>query len=184
MISNMLAIIAVIGFDIWFMWVWTIVATTVLLILAGRMSKIQVFNDGIVIDDFMYPAYIPNDAIQSIKLVYNMPGVGMRINGYGGLKTWKGFYRIRDIRRGVLYVENHFKGPFIEIKTANDMYYINFKNADQTQQLYDEMNSTIKLVDESRLIDLPKLSQKRSIVVVVVFILVLIIPIILIPMLI
>ena len=147
------------------------------------MSKLQIFSDGILIDDFMYPAFIPNDAIKSINLVYKMPGVAMRINGYGGLRTWKGFYRLKDIRRGVLYVENHFKGPFIEIKTANDVYYINFKNAEQTQQLYDEMNSTLKLVDESRVIDLPKLSQKRSIVIVVVFVLVLMIPILLLPLL-
>ncbi|MBO4573744.1 MAG: hypothetical protein J5708_00260, partial [Bacteroidales bacterium] len=163
--------------------VWTFVITAILLILEGKMAKIQVFSDGILIDDFMYPAFIPNDAIKSIRLVYKMPGVGMRINGYGGLKTWKGFYRIKDIRRCILYVEDHNKGPFVEIKTTNDLFYINFKNAEQTQQLYDNMNSTLKLVDESRMIDLPKLSQKRSIVVVVVFVLVLMIPITLIPML-
>lgn len=167
----------------WFIWVWTFAITAVLLVLAGKMSKIQVFSDGVLIDDFMYPAFIPNDAIKSINLVYKMPGVAMRINGYGGLRTWKGFYRLKDIRRGVLYVENHFKGPFIEIKTANDVYYINFKNVEQTQQLYDEMSSTLKLVDESRLNDLPKLSQKRSIVIVVVFVLVLMIPILLLPLL-
>ena len=167
----------------WFIWVWTFAITAVLLVLVGKMAKIQVFSDGILIDDLMYPAFIPNDAIKSIRLVYKMPGVGMRINGYGGLKTWKGFYRIKDIRRGVLYVENHNKGPFIEIQTTYDMYYINFKNAEQTQQLFDDMNSTLKLVDESRVIDLPKLSQKRSIVVVVVFTLVLMIPILLLPML-
>ena len=167
----------------WFTWVWTFAITAVLLVLAGKMAKIQLFSDGILIDDFMYPAFIPSNAIQSIKLVYKMPGIGARINGYGGLKTWKGFYRIQGIRRGVLYVENHFKGPFVEIKTTYDMYYINFKNAELTQQLYDEMNSTLKLVDESRVIDLPKLSQKRSIVIVVVFVLVLTIPILLLPML-
>ena len=168
----------------WFTWAWTFIATAVLLVLVGRMSKIQVFNDGILIDDLMYPAFIPNDAIKSIRLVYKMPGVVMRVNGYGGLKTWKGFYRIKDIKRAVLYLENHYKGPFVEIQTTYDMYYINLKNAEQTQQLYDEMTSTLKLVDESRVIDLPKLSQKRSIVVVVVFVLVLMIPITLIPMLI
>ena len=163
--------------------VWTFAITAILLILEGKMAKIQVFSDGILIDDFMYPAFIPNDAIKSIRLVYKMPGVVMRVNGYGGLKTWKGFYRIKDIKRAVLYLENHYKGPFVEIQTTYDMYYINFKNAEQTTQLYNEMNSTVKLVDESRVIDLPKLSQKRSIVVVVVFILVLMIPILLLPML-
>ena len=167
----------------WFIWVWTIIITAVLLILAGRMSKIQIFSDGILIDDFMYPAFIPNDAIESINLVYKMPGIGMRINGYGGLKTWKGFYKMKGFKRAVMYLENHYKSPFIETKTSGDVYYINLKNAEQTQQLYDEMNSTLKLVDESRVIDLPKLSQKRSIMIVVVFVLVLMIPILLLPLL-
>ena len=168
----------------WFIWVWTIVTTAVLLILEGKMAKIQVFNDGILINDFMYPSFIPNDAIKSIKLVYKAPNVTMRSNGYGGIKMWKGIYRLREFkRRAVLYLENHFKGPFVEIQTTTDSFYINLKNAEQTQQLYDEMNSMLKLVDESRVIDLPKLSQKRSIVVVVVFILVLMIPILLLPML-
>ena len=169
----------------WFIWVWTIITTAVLLILEGKMAKIQVFNDGILINDFMYPSFIPNDAIKSIKLVYKAPNVTMRSNGYGGIKMWKGIYRLREFkRRAVLYLENHNKGPFVEIQTTNDMYYINYKNAEQTLQLYDEMNSTLKLVDESRLVDLPKFSQKRRIVVVVVFILVLMVPVLLIPMLI
>ena len=165
--------------------VWTFVITAVLLILEGKMAKIQVFSDGILIDDFMYPAFIPNDAIKLIRLVYKSPSVTMRSNGYGGIRTWKGFYRLKEFKkRAVLYLENHYKGPFVEIQTTNDLFYINFKNAEQTTQLYNEMNSTVKLVDESRVVDLPKLSQKRSIVVVVVFVLVLMIPITLIPMLI
>ena len=168
----------------WFIWVWTIVTTAVLLILEGKMAKIQVFSDGILIDDFMYPAFIPNDAIKSIRLVYKSPSVMMRSNGYGGIKMWKGFYRLKEFKkRAVLYLENHYNGPFVEIQTTNDLFYINFKNAEQTTQLYNEINSTVKLVDESRVIDLPKLSQKRSIVVVVVFTLVLMIPILLLPML-
>ena len=164
--------------------VWTFAITAVLLVLAGKMSKIQVFSDGILIDDFMYPAFIPNDAIKLIRLVYKSPRVTMRSNGYGGIRTWKGFYRLKEFKkRTVLYLENHYKGPFVEIQTTNDLFYINFKNAEQTTQLYNEMNSTVKLVDESRVIDLPKLSQKRSIVVVVVFILVLMIPILLLPIL-
>lgn len=167
----------------WFTWVWIIVTTAVLLVLAGKASKIQLFNDGILIDDFMYPAFIPNDAIKSIDLICHI-SVVMRINGYGGLKTWKGFYKMKGLKRAVLYLENHNKGPFIEIKTTGDVYYINCKNAEQTTQLYNDMKSTVKLVDESRLVVIPKLSQKRSIVVVVVFTLVLLIPILLIPMLI
>ena len=164
--------------------VWTFVITAILLILEGKMAKIQVFSDGILIDDFMYPAFIPNDAIKSIRLVYKSPSVTMRSNGYGGIRTWKGFYRLKELKkRAVLYLENHYKGPFVEIQTTNDLFYINFKNAEQTTQLYNEMNSTVKLVDESRVIDLPKLSQKRSIVVVVVFTLVLMIPILLLPIL-
>lgn len=113
-----------------------------------------------------------------------MPKVTMRSNGYGGAFMWKGFFRIKDYRkRAVLYLENHYKAPFIEVQTTHDLYFINCKSPEQTTQLFEEMNSTVKLVDESRLIDMKTASQKRSIVIVVAFIAILLIPSVIIPLL-
>lgn len=184
MISNMLEITVGAGFGIWFSMILTIASIIAFTILVCRKPIIQIFTDGIFIKDFLYPSMIPNDSIKSIKMVHIMPKVTMRSNGYGGAFMWKGFFRIKDYRkRAVLYLENHYKAPFIEVQTTHDLYFINCKRPEQTTQLFDEMNSTIKLVDESRLIGMKTASQKRSIVIVVAFIAILLIPSVIIPLL-
>ena len=184
MISNMLAISVGLGLELGFSMILTIACIIAFTILVSKKPIIQIFHDGIYVKDFLYPSMIPNDSIKSIKLVYGMPKVTMRSNGYGGAFMWKGFFRIKDYRkRAVLYLENHYKAPFIEVQTTQDVYFINCKQAEMTIRLFDEMNSTIKLVDESRLFDLKTASQKRSIVIVVVFVAVLLIPSVIIPLL-
>lgn len=184
MVLSMLAVSVGMGLELGFSMILTIACVIAFTILVSKKPIIQLFPDGIYIKDFMYPSMIPNDSIKSIKLVYVMPKVTMRSNGYGGAFMWKGFFRIKDYRkRAVLYLENHYKAPFIEIQTTQDLYFINCKSPEQTTQLFDEMNATVKLVDESRLVDMKTASQKRSIVVVVVFIAVLLIPSVIIPLL-
>ena len=180
----MLEISVGLGLELGFSMILTIATIVAFTILVCRKPIIQIFTDGIYIKDFLYPSMIPADSIKSIKLVYTMPKVTMRSNGYGGAFMWKGFFRIKDYRkRAVLYLENHYKGPFIEIQTTQDLYFINSKQPDLTMRLFDEMNSTVKLIDESRLVDMKTASQKRSIVIIVVFIAVLMIPSIIIPLL-
>lgn len=184
MVLSMLAVSVGMGLELGFSMILTIACVIAFTILVSKKTIIQVFPDGIYVKDFLYPSMIPNDSIKSIKLVHVMPKVTMRSNGYGGAFMWKGFFRIKDYRkRAVLYLENHYKAPFIEIQTTQDLYFINCKSPEQTTQLFDEMNATVKLVDESRLVDMKTASQKRSIVVVVVFIAVLLIPSVIIPLL-
>ena len=180
----MLEVSVGLGLELGFSMILTIATIIAFTILVCRKPIIQIFPDGIYVKDFLYPSMIPNDSIKSIKLVYTMPKVTMRSNGYGGAFMWKGFFRIKDYRkRAVLYLENHYKGPFIEIQATQDLYFINCKRPEQTTQLFNEMNSTVKLVDEMRLVDIKTASQKRSIVIVVVFVAVLLIPSVIIPLL-
>ena len=184
MVLSVLSVSVGMGLELGFSMILTIASIVAFTILVCRKPIIQIFHDGIYIKDFLYPSAIPNDSIKSIKMVYGMPKVTMRSNGYGGAFMWKGFFRIKDYRkRAVLYLENHYKAPFIEIQTTQDLYFINCKSPEQTTQLFDEMNATVKLVDESILVDMKTASQKRSIVVVVVFLVVLLIPSVIIPLL-
>jgi hypothetical protein len=146
------------------------VLTIILLVLFKTKTKFGIFNDLIVISDFAYPANIPNYAIKSISLVEKLPKVTMRSNGYGGLKTWKGIFRILGGKRVLLYVEDHFKGPIIKIETVRESIYINFKDREQTHQLYDEMTKTVKILNEAELVDCKIVTGKRSWVIVGVFI--------------
>jgi len=102
--------------------------------------------------------------------VEKLPKVTMRSNGYGGLKTWKGIFRIIGGKRVLLYVEDHHKGPIIKIETVRESVYINFKDREQTHQLYDEMTKNVKILNETELVDCKVITDMRSWAIVVVFI--------------
>ena len=144
--------------------------TIILLLLFRQKTKFEIFSDLIIISDFAYPANIPNYAIKSISMVEKLPKVMMRSNGYGGLKTWKGIFRILGGKRALFYVEDHFKGPLIKIETVRESVYINFKNKEQTHQLYDELTKNVKLLNETELVDCKMVTTKRSWVIVGIFI--------------
>ena len=144
--------------------------TIVLLVLFRQKTRFEIFSDLIIISDFAYPANIPNYAIKSISMVEKLPKVMMRSNGYGGLKTWKGIFRILGGKRALFYVEDHFKGPLIKIETVRESVYINFKDKEQTHQLYDELTKNVKLLNETELVDCKIVTTKRSWVIVGIFI--------------
>ena len=144
--------------------------TIVLLVLFRQKTKFEIFSDLIIISDFAYPANIPNYAIKSISMVEKLPKVMMRSNGYGGLRMWKGIFRILGGKRALFYVEDHFKGPLIKIETVRESVYINFKNKEQTHQLYDELTKNVKLLNETELVDCKIVTTKRSWVIVGIFI--------------
>ena len=144
--------------------------TIVLLVLFRQKTKFEIFNDLIIISDFAYPANIPNYAIKSISMVEKLPKVMMRSNGYGGLRMWKGIFRILGGKRALFYVEDHFKGPLIKIETVRESVYINFKDKEQTHQLYDELTKNVKLLNETELVDCKMVTTKRSWVIVGIFI--------------
>ena len=146
------------------------IMTIVLLVLFKKKTKFEIFDDLIIIRDFAYPANLPNYAIKSITLVEKLPKVLMRSNGYGGLKTWKGIFRILGGKRALFFVEDHNKGPLIKIETVRESVYINFKDREQTHQLYDEMTKNVKILNEAELVDCKVINGKRSWVIVAIFI--------------
>ena len=154
----------------WLMMGLVFVLTIVFLAIFRKKTKFEIFNDLIVINDFVYPANIPNYVIKSISMVEKLPKVMMRSNGYAGLKMWKGVFRIIGGKRSLFYVENHFKGPLIKIETVRESVYINFKDKEQTHQLYDEMTKSVKLLNEAELVDCKVINGKRSWVIVAIFI--------------
>ena len=154
----------------WLMMVLVFVLTIVFLGIFRKKTKFEIFNDLIVINDFVYPANIPNYVIKSISMVEKLPKVMMRSNGYAGLKMWKGVFRILGGKRSLFYIENHFKGPIIKIETVRESIYINFKDMEQTHQLYDEMTKTVKIIDETELVDCKFVTTTRSWVIAGIFI--------------
>ena len=146
--------------------------TIALCFIAVKVESIFVSEDGIEIKDNMYPLYIPNDIIVSITLLNGVPRILMKTNGANFGRIFKGKCKImRDgaAEKVTMYLRNK-RSNVVEIKTVNGSIFINRKNDALTQQLFDEMKSTVKIVKESELDYCSKTRRNyRSILVIVAF---------------
>lgn len=127
--------------------------TVALCFIAIKAEGIFVSEDGIKIKDDMFPLYIPNDIIISITLLNSVPRILMKTNGANFGRIFKGKCKIMRsdaAEKATMYLRNRMSNV-IEIKTVNGSVFINRKNDALTQQLFDEMKNTVKVVKESEL---------------------------------
>ena len=127
--------------------------TVALCFIAIKAEGIFVSEDGIKIKDDMFPLYIPNDIIISITLLNSVPRILMKTNGANFGRIFKGKCKIMRsdaAEKATMYLRNRMSNV-IEIKTVNGSVFVNRKNDALTQQLFDEMKNTVKVVKESEL---------------------------------
>ena len=142
-------------------------------ILAFIKEKIIVYEDGIKIKDLMYPLTIPNDTIVSINMIDRLPLLIYRTNGTGMGPIQKGYFTVKNSslehsENATLYIRNK-NASVIEIRTVNGLVYINQKNDELTQYLFDEMKNTVKILKENELnLNAKRPRTYRSVFVIVV----------------
>ena len=142
-------------------------------ILAFIKEKIFVYEDGIKIKDLMYPLTIPNDAIVSINMIDRLPILKYRTNGTGMGAIQKGYFTVKNSfqehsENATLYIRNK-NASAIEIRTVNGLVYINQKNDELTQYLFDEIKDTVKILKENELnLNAKRPRTYRSVFVIVV----------------
>ncbi len=150
-------------------------------ILAFIKEKIFIYEDGIKIKDLMYPLTIPNDAIVSINMIDRLPILKYRTNGTGMGAIQKGYFTVKNpfqehSENATLYIRNK-NASAIEIRTVNGLVYINQKNDELTQYLFDEMKNTVKILKENELnLNAKRPRTYRSVFVIVVLLEALIAP--------
>ena len=152
-----------------------------LIIAAVRRERVLVFDDEIKIKDWLYPLTIPNDTIVSISLVDRLPKLIHRANGTGIGLILKGYFTVKNSslehsENATLYVRNR-NASVIEIRTVKGLVYINQKNDELTQELFNEMKSTVKILKENELnLNAKRPRPYRSVIVIAVFFVVLLAP--------
>lgn len=132
-----------------------LVITVVFSVLAVKKESVAVYEDGIEIKDTLFPLAISNDTIISISLLDRMPRIVARSNGVSFGAVLKGRCRIkRDEFEGsekAIVYQRKRNGKTIEIKTVNGSVFINKRDDFQTEELYNEMKSTIKILKDNEL---------------------------------
>ena len=157
------------------------VAVVLLIIAAVRRERVLLFDDGIKVKDWLYPLTIPNDTIVSISLVDRLPKLIHRTNGTGMGPIQKGYFTVKNSSQehsenATLYIRNR-NASAIEIRTVKGLVYINQNNDELTQELFNEMKSTVKILKENELnLNAKRPRTYRSVFVIVVFLEALIAP--------
>ena len=152
------------------------------IILAFVKEKIIVYEDGIKIKDLMYPLTIPNDAIVSINMIDRLPILKYRTNGTGMGAIQKGYFTVKNSfqehsENATLYIRNK-NASAIEIRTVGGLVYINQKNDELTQELFNEIKNTVKILKNNELnLDAKRPKTNRSIFVIVALIAILLAPV-------
>ena len=158
------------------------VAVALLIIAAVRRERVQIYEDGIKIKDLLYPLTIPNDTIVSISLVDRLPSLMYRTNGTGMGAIQKGYFTVKNSfqehsENATLYIRNK-NASAIEIRTVGGLVYINQKNDELTQELFNEMKNTVKILKNNELnLDAKRPKTNRSIFVIVALIAILLAPV-------
>ena len=110
----------------------------VIFFLTLKKAIVIVFEDGIKIKDTLFPLTISNDTIISISLLDEMPRIVARNNGASLGYVVKGRYTKKGRK-------------VIEIKTLNGSVFINRVDDFETEELYNEMKSTVKILKDNEL---------------------------------
>ena len=116
----------------------SILIVAVVLILSFRPTKISVEEEHIKISG-MYGREIPITDIVSVELLDEMPPIAMRTNGSDTGNQAKGHFRFRNGESCMLFI--HKKAPYIQMRTTNDLYYLNLSDKEKTVELFETLKS-------------------------------------------
>lgn len=124
------------NFGIWFT-VFTLAITAVFLVFAAREPHIRI-NDKQVKISGLYGENIPKEDIQEVLLLNEIPPISIRTNGLGLGRIKKGYFKMKNIGIVKLFLRSN-KAPYILIKTKKRQFYINFKDPNETKNLYNQI---------------------------------------------
>lgn len=131
------------------------------LVMCLGKNRVRFDGNGIVIMQGFIPLKIKNNMIKSMRLVEELPKVLFGVQSQG--------FRIWNRRRGTflvkkmtddgskkmtvsLFLDNARKSRrFIEIETVDGIFYVNLKKDELTENLFNEMQKTVRIVSKSEL---------------------------------
>jgi len=109
------------------------------LLISGSKDPEFLFTGNSLTISGMYGKEISFFEIDSVKLFDELPAIKSRTNGFATSKVLKGYFRLNDGRRVVLFVK---KGnpPYIEIGMKGTDIYLNTSVSDSTISIYKKLN--------------------------------------------
>lgn len=115
----------------------TIAFVVVTLSASNKPSVIDIQDDMLHIAG-MYGRDIPVNDIVTMEELDEMPVMAMRTNGSSFKNKNKGHFLTQNDEKCLLFV-TYNGGPYIELRTADDLIYLNRETPEETTKLIDEL---------------------------------------------
>lgn len=118
------------------------VVTVTVLERSDKSSQIEV-KDSVLHISGMYGRDIPMEDIATMKVLDEMPVMAMRTNGSSFKNKNKGHFLTQNDEKCLLFV-TYNGGPYIELRTADDLIYLNRETPEETTKLIDELKRAMQ----------------------------------------
>ena len=118
-----------------------------LLILSGSRDTVVTTTDTDFRIKGMYGIIVKYSDIRQLDTIADLPGIKARTNGYALGVSYKGNFRLRSDEKAKLFIRLGVP-PYIFIKTEKLNIYLNFRNRNNTLDLFNTL--TTKLINKSK----------------------------------
>lgn len=119
----------------------TMLIVLVLILVSAKPAVITAEGDRISINGF-YGKEIPYADIISVEVLEKMPAMQMRVNGSSVGNINKGHYLTQDGEKCLLFV-TYNGGPYIEIRTADRLIYMNCASKEKTLEVISRLQEAV-----------------------------------------
>ncbi|MCQ2303807.1 MAG: PH domain-containing protein [Bacteroidales bacterium] len=119
----------------------TMLVVLALILVSIKPANISTDEDHISISGF-YGRDIPYSEIISVEVLDEMPAMQMRLNGSSAGGVNKGRFLTEDGEKCLLFVNDDVE-PYIEIRTADQLFFMNCVTPDATLHLVRKMRERI-----------------------------------------
>ena len=126
-----------------FTWI-LLVFVAVFFALCFRLPQITVEEETLKISG-LYGREIPVSTIVSVALLDTLPRMS-RTNGSDMGNRLKGHFKIKGGEKCMVFVVK--QAPYIELRTTDDLYYLNFLDKEKTEILYGQFKASLMTSDE------------------------------------
>lgn len=115
----------------------------ILLVGYGRREPEATLSESSITLSGMYGMTIEYTDILKADTLQSLPQVRSRTNGFAAGKVLKGNFKMQDHSRVMLFVRKGVT-PYIYIKTADEVIYLNFENPASTRKVYEVLREKVK----------------------------------------
>lgn len=112
-------------------------------LIIGTLNPIVELTDHKIEVGGLYKRDIAISDITSVSLEETMPGLISKINGMKVGYNLRGTFKLEGELNSTLFVQQD-KPPFINIRTQDRLYIINFKEKEDTLNLYNKIKNRIE----------------------------------------